>query len=223
MDMTPPVAEAIRIVTLDVKAPLQIVLKNRNRIVASLEQQVDGFRPKQCRVETIKKNRSAAALRVSDFAGEDRFARRVASTIALKVAVPDHLDQLRPQGFRCAAQHEVAAGIRGSRFCTELIAVLVDNPFATNDDDILLKVVQILDPLDEQFDIERMFRDQDNVRLPVCCTQSNVAGPPAHDLYNSDTPMAFRCRANALDALGRNKYRCGVPRRGVIDDLVQAE
>src|SRR5207249_2257925 len=83
MDVSPSVAEAICIVTFDVKALLEIVLKNRNGIVPSLDQQIDGFRSEQRRVEAVEKDRSAAALRVSDFAGEDRFPRRIASPVPL--------------------------------------------------------------------------------------------------------------------------------------------
>ena len=205
------------------KALLEIVLKNRNGIVPSLDQQIDGFRSEQRRVEAVEKDRSAAALRVSDFAGEDRFPRRIASPVPLEVAVADQLDQFGPQGFRCSAQHEIASGIRGSRFRAKLIAFLVDDAFAAHNDDVLLKVIEILHTLHEQFDIERMFRDQDNVWLAIRRTQSNVAGPPAHDFNDGDTAMAFRCGADALHALRRNQHCRGIAGRGVVDDLVQAE
>src|SRR5262245_16111279 len=97
MNVAPSIAEAIRIVAFNVKALFQIILKNRNRIVASLEKQIDSFRSEQGRVKAVEEDRSSAALRVSDFSGEDRFARGVASTVALEVAVADHLNQLRTQ------------------------------------------------------------------------------------------------------------------------------
>ena len=68
-----------------------------------------------------------------------------------------------------------------------------------------------------------MFRNEDDVRLAVRRAQSDVAGVPAHDFDDGDAAMALRRGADALDALGGNKDRRGIARRGVVDDLVEVE
>ncbi len=56
--------------------------------------QIDGLGAELRGVKAIEQNGPAAALRVADFAGEDRFARRVAAAVELEVVVADELDEL---------------------------------------------------------------------------------------------------------------------------------
>ena len=74
----------------------------------------------------------------------------LAAAIPLKVAVAEHLDQLRAQRLRRAAQRHVAGRVGGRRFRAELVALLVHDAFAADDDDVLLEVVEVLDAFDEQ-------------------------------------------------------------------------
>ena len=112
------------------------------------------------------------------------------------------------QRFRRAGQRDVARRVGGRRLGAELDALLVDDALAADDDDVLLQVVEVLDPLDEQFDVERMLGHQDDVRLAVGGAERDVAGVPAHHLDDGDAAVAFGGGADALDALrGRPRPR----------------
>src|SRR4030095_11185172 len=100
-------------------------------------------------------NVTAAALRVAAFSGKDRFLRRTAASIALKVAVADKVDQSFPQCVGRTGKYDIAPGICGSGF-RQFIPLLVDNSFPTDDHHILLKIVEVLHAIDETFDIDRM-------------------------------------------------------------------
>jgi hypothetical protein len=63
----------------------------------------------------------------------------------------------------------------------------------------------MFDALDQMFQVQRDFRNQDDVRLAVGRAQRDVAGMPPHDLDDGDAPVAFRRGADALDALRGNK------------------
>jgi len=43
MNQSPAIPETIRVIAFDVKTLPSIVLKNRDRVVASLDQQIDGL------------------------------------------------------------------------------------------------------------------------------------------------------------------------------------
>ena len=62
----------------------------------------------------------------------------------------------------------------------QLLALLVDDPFAADDDHVLLQIVELLDPLDQQLDVERLFRHEHDVGLPVGGAERDVARVPAH-------------------------------------------
>src|SRR5262245_4898307 len=103
-----------------------------------------------------------------DFSCENSFPRRAASTIKLKISIPYHRNKLVPQGLSRSAQGDVSGRVRGPRFSTQLPPLFIDNPFATNDHDVLLQIVEMLHSLDDVFNVERMFRYQDDVGPPVC-------------------------------------------------------
>ena len=102
-------------------------------------------------------------------------------------------------------------------------ALLVDDALAADDDDVLLQVVELLHPLDEQLDVERMLGHQDDVRLAVGRAERDVAGVPAHHFDDGDAAVAFRGGADALDALRGHEHGRGVAGRDVVDDLVEIE
>ena len=83
----------------------------------------------------------------------------LAAAVPLEVAVAEQLDHLRAQRLRRAAQRDVARRVGGRRLRAELDALLVHDALAADDDDVLLQVVEMLDPLDEQLDVERMLRE----------------------------------------------------------------
>ena len=150
VNQAPAVAKPVRVVALDVKALVGVVLEDGHGVVAPFHQQIDGLRAEQRRVEPVEEDGPAAALRVPDFPGEDRFPGRAPAAIQLKVAVAEQLDHLRPQRFRRAGQRHVSRRVGGRRFRAELDALLVDDALAADDDDVLLQVVEVLDAFDEQ-------------------------------------------------------------------------
>ena len=147
----------------------------------------------------------------------------LAAAIQLEVAVAEHLDHFRPQRFRRAAQRHVARRVGGRRFRAELDALLVHDALAADDDDVLLKVVEVLDPFDEQLHVERVLGDQDDVRLPVGRAERDVAGVPPHDFDDGDAAVAFGGGPDALDALRGDQDRRGITGRRVVDDLIEIE
>src|SRR6185295_17638765 len=114
-----------------------------------------------CGVEAVEKNRAPSPLGVADFAGEDRFARRFAAAIELKVTVADHLDQSRAQRLGGPRQLHIAGGIRRLAFRSQLAALFIHNSLAANDDDIFLKVIDVFDAGDKVLEVEWMFRNED--------------------------------------------------------------
>ena len=109
------------------------------------------------------------------------------------------------QRFRRAAEHHVAGRVGGLGFRAEFAALLVHDAFAADDDDVFLEVVKVFDALDQQFEVERMFGNQNDVRLAVRRAQRDVTGVPAHDFDDGDAPVAFRRGADALDAAARKQ------------------
>ncbi len=99
VDQTPAVTEAVRIVSFDVESILSLILKNSDRIVPSLDQQIYSLSPQCSRIETIEENGTAAPLGMADLSGEDRFLGRIATPVSLKVSISQPLNQLRPQCF----------------------------------------------------------------------------------------------------------------------------
>ena len=107
-------------------------------------------------------------------------------------------------------KRDVAGRVGGRRLRAELDALRVDDPLAADDDDVLLKVVEVADALDEQLDVERMLGHQDDVRLPVRRAERDVAGVPSHHFDDGNASMTLRGRADAFDALGRHQHRGGI-------------
>ena len=117
--------------------------------------------PEQRRVKPVEQNRPPAALRVADFAGEDRLLGRFAAAVKLEISVANHLDQLRAQRLRRAAQDHVAGRVGGFGFRAQFAALFVHDAFAADDDDVFLQIVNVLDALDEQFQVERDVRERE--------------------------------------------------------------
>ncbi len=101
--------------------------------------------------------------------------------------------------------------------------MLVHNALAADNDDVLLKIVEVFDPFDEQLNVERVLRNQDDVRLPVRCPERDVARVPPHHFDDRDAAMAFSGGPDALDALRGHQHRRGIARRSVVDDLIEIE
>ena len=135
----------------------------------------------------------------------DAFAAGVASGLAaaieLEVAIADHLNEFRAEGFGSAAENDVAGGVGGFGFCAQFAALFVDDSFAADDDDVFLKVVDVFDAFDEAFEVERMLWDERDIRTAVGGAEREVAGMSAHDFDDGDTTMAFGGGADAFDAL----------------------
>src|SRR5436309_2515585 len=160
---------------------------------------------------------------MTDFSREDGFPRRSAAAVELEVPVAEHLDHFRTQRFRRTGQGDIASGICRAGYRTELAPFVVDDAFSANDDDVLLKVIEIPDPFDNAFDIDRMLGNQNDVRLPVSRAEGDIPGLAAHHFDNRDAPMTLSRGANALDALCGNHDGGRIARRGVVDDLVEIE
>src|SRR5688500_15351429 len=83
VDETPPVAEPVGVVALDVKALRRVVLENGDGVVAAFGQKLDRFATLLRRVKPIEENWTATPLRVPDFPDENGFARGFAPTVEL--------------------------------------------------------------------------------------------------------------------------------------------
>ena len=142
MDEAPAVAEAVGVVAFHMKPFAAGVLQNGDGVVAAFDQQVHRLGPELRGIKAVKQNGPAAALGVADFAGEDGLLGGFAAPIKLEIPVANHLDQLRAQRLGRAAQHHVAAGVRGFGFRAQFAALLVHDAFAADDDDVFLQVVE---------------------------------------------------------------------------------
>jgi hypothetical protein len=89
-------------------------------------------------VEPVEQDGPPSALRVPDLPGEDRLPGRASTPVPLKVPVAEQLDHLHPQRLGGARQRDVPCRVGRRRFGAELAALLVDNAFAADDDDVLL-------------------------------------------------------------------------------------
>src|SRR4030095_13332315 len=223
MNEAPAVPEAIGIVAFDMEALSRTVLENGDSIVATFQQKLDRLGAELRGVKAIEENGPSAPLGVANFTGEDGFAGGLAAPIELKVTVANHLNQPGSQCFGRAAQNHVAGRIGGFGFCTQFASLLVHNPLSANNDDVLLQIVDMFNPLDQMFDVERYFRDENDVGPAISGAKGEVAGVTSHHLDNGDAAMTFRSGANAFDALGRDEYGGGVAGGYVIDDLIEVE
>ena len=81
----------------------------------------------------------------------------------------------------------------------------------------------MLDAFDEQWSVERVLGNQDDVRLPVRRAERDVAGVPAHHFDDGDAAVAFGGGPDALDALRGHQDGRGITRCGVVDDVIEIE
>src|SRR5580704_7693514 len=202
MDMPPTVAEPVRVVTPDLKSFGGSVLQDGDGIVATLQQELDRFCAELRGVETIEHDRPSASLSVADLPGENRFSSRFPAPVKLEIAIPDHLDHLMAQGFGRAAQGDIPGRIGRPGFRPEFVPLLVDDAFTTDNNYVLLQIVELLHTLDQVFDIQRMFGDQNNVRAPVRRSKCDIPGMPTHNLNDGDSTMAFRRCPDPFHAAG---------------------
>ena len=105
----------------------------------------------------------------------------------------------------------------------QLLAVLVHDPLAADDDHVLLQLVELPHPLDERRDAQRDLGDQDDVGLAVGRAEGDVAGVPAHDLDDGDAAVALGRGADALHALDGDEHGRGVARGHVVDHALELE
>src|ERR1700730_1262093 len=138
VNVAPPIAKTVGIISLDIKTLGRAVLENGDRIILPFQQQFDRFGPELGSVKTIEEDRSSASLGVANLTSEDRFAGRVTAAIKLKIAIANHLYEFVPERFGSTAQRDIASRIGGLSFCTEFTTLLIDNPFAANDHHIFL-------------------------------------------------------------------------------------
>ncbi len=148
---------------------------------------------------------------------------RVAAAIKLKIFVADHLNQLRTQRLGGPAQHDVTRRVGGLGFRAEFATLFIHDAFAANNDDILLKVVKMFDPLNQKFEIGGVLGHENDVRPAIRRAQRDVTGVPPHHFDDGNAPMAFRRRADPLDTLRGNEHGRRVAWRDVIDDVVEIE
>ena len=202
MDITPAVAESVRVITAHLESFGGGVLQDRDGIVATLEQKFDGLGAQLRGVEAIEHDRPSSSLSVTDLPGEDRFTSRVPAPVELEIAVPDHRYQLVSQCFGRTAQGDVTGRIGGPGFRPEFVPLFVDDAFTADNDDVLLQIVEMLYAFDQVLDIQRMFRHQNDVRTSVGRSERDITGMPAHDLDDGDATMALRGCPDPFDAAG---------------------
>ena len=124
-----------------------------------------------------------------------------------------------PQRVACAAEHLVAGGIERLVNFTQLAAIFIDDAFRANNDDVLLQIVDLNDPLDQAIDVQRRLGNQHNVGLAIRRAEREIAGVPAHYFDDGDATMALGRRANPLHARGRHIDRRGITGSDVVDQL----
>ena len=167
VNVSPPVTEPVGIISFDVKSAAGVVLQYGDRIILSFQQEFNRFGPKLSGVETVEKDRSSSSLSMTNFTSEDRFPGRVTSTIELEIAIADHLNEFMSKRFRRAAQRDVPSWIGRPGLRAEFTTLLIHDSFATDDDDIFLQVIKMLNSLYQTFQIERMLRQENDVRATV--------------------------------------------------------
>src|SRR5262245_58015628 len=108
VNKAPAITKPVGVIAFDMKSLFRLVLKNRHGVVASFNEQIDGFRAEQCRVKPVKENGPAAALCMSDLSGEDGFFSGLAAAILLEVTVSKHFDQFHAKRLSRATQCDIA-------------------------------------------------------------------------------------------------------------------
>src|SRR5262245_15585853 len=223
VDKAPAIAKTIGIVAFDVEAFGRTVLQDRHGVVAAFGEQLDRFGALLRSVETVEENGPSPALGMADLADEDSLTGGFAPAIKLEIAIPNHLNELRLQRFRGAAQEDITRGIAGFVFGPELASRRIDDPFAADDDHVLLQVINMFDPLHKPFQIERLFGNEDQVGTPVSRTERDIPGVPSHHFHNGNAAMTFRRCTKALDARSWYEDGGGVTGRHVVDDIFEIE
>src|SRR5260370_20165616 len=168
---------------------------------ATLEREPARLSAELCAVEAIEQDRPSSPLSVADLSGEDRFTR-VPTPIELEIPVADHEHHLVSQRLGCAAQGNVTCRISCFGLRAEFATLVIHDAFTTNDNYILLQIVEMLYALNEAFHIKRMFRHKDHIRPSVGRSECYIAGMPTHHLDDRDSTMALGCRADPFDAAG---------------------
>src|SRR5688572_27657361 len=91
-------------------------------------------------VETVEENWPAAALRVADLTSKDGRARRFVAPPAEEELVPQPVDEHVAQRLGSAAQDAESRWIGRCELGPQVLAALVHDAFAANDDDVLLQL-----------------------------------------------------------------------------------
>src|SRR6266478_404498 len=201
MNITPAIAKSVSIVTGDMKSLAGAVLQGGHGVVSTLDQEFDGLGAELCAVEAIEQDRPASPLSVTDLSGEDRFTR-VPTPIELEIAVADHGHHLVSQRLGCATQGNVTCWISRFGLRAEFAALFIHDAFTTNDNYILLQIVEMLYALNEVFDIKGVFRHKDDIRTSVGRSECDIAGMPTHHLDDCDSTMALGRCPDPFDATG---------------------
>src|ERR1700676_4495413 len=102
------------------------------------------------------------------------------------------------QCFRRPAQGNVSRRVRRPGFCSKFVPLLVDDAFATDNDDVLLQIVESFYAFHQVLDIERMFWHEIVVWASGRRPEREIPRMPTHGLDDSDAPMAFRGGPNSF-------------------------
>src|SRR5215510_16496114 len=111
MDETPAIPEPICIVPFNIKPTVRVVLKNSHRVIASFDQEIDGFRTEQTGIKPVEQNGTASSLCMSDLSSKDRFIRGPAPPVTLEITIAEQRNETRPQCFCSSAQRNVACRV----------------------------------------------------------------------------------------------------------------
>ncbi len=140
-----------------------------------------------------------------------------------KYSSPNFSHEHVAQRLRGPGEHHVARGVVRGMLGPELLAALVHDPLAADDDHVLLQLVELPHPLRELGHVQGVLGDEDDVGLAVGGAEGDVAGMPAHHLDDGDAPMALGGGADAAHALGGDEHRRRVAGGRVVDEALEVE
>ena len=86
---------------------------------------------------------------------------------------------------------------------------------------MLLQVVELRDSSCQLIQVQRYFRNQNDIRLGIGRAKSDVSRLSSHHFHDSDASMTFGCRPQSLNRLCDHENRRRIARGRVINDVVQ--
>ena len=173
-------------------------------------------------MKPVELDGKTTSLSVTDFPRENSGISGFVFTTRAKIVVTKPFAEQLLQLLSRAVENNVSRRIVTFRGGPQLSSILIDDPFADHDHDVLLKFVKFCNPMLKPIHIKWCFRNENNIWLAIGGAEWDEPRVTTHHFDNRDSPVAFCGRTNSFDTLHDNKNRRGKAWSHVIDNFVQA-